>query len=163
MIFFKRAVLPFILAIFLSPMCASAQKIATQGTSIDAAFIEAKKQKKLILVDFFTDWCLVCHRMQEEVIEQPEMQAFLNPKFVSVHLNGDNFASMDIADAIGGIDAYPTYVVLNEKGMVVGKMVGYYAQEPLLSQLSTFIYQDEIMKKRELAPKQANKPKKKKA
>ena len=115
------------------------------------------------MVDFFTDWCLVCHRMQEEVIEQPEMQAFLNPKFVSVHLNGDNFASMDIADAIGGIDAYPTYVVLNEKGMVVGKMVGYYAQEPLLSQLSTFIYQDEIMKKRELAPKQANKPKKKKA
>jgi thiol:disulfide interchange protein len=151
----QNTLLIFVILWLICPPYTQAQNLKIQGSAIENVFKEAKKQDKLLLIDFYTDWCVTCRRMDSEVLSQPNITALIQDYFVPIKLNGDSFEAMDIADALGGIDAYPTYFVLNEKAQVVGKLVGYYAQTPLTQELDKMIEKDDLRREKEAQQKAA--------
>lgn len=82
----------------------------------------AVAQGKPILLVFGAEWCTYCHKLEEKVIDQPEMAAYINANFVPVHLDADKEKRIvEILD----IDSLPCTVVLSPGADLLGKFPGY--------------------------------------
>lgn len=81
--------------------------------SFDEAIAAAKQEKKLVFIDFYTDWCGPCKMMAKDVFPQKKVGDFFNEKFVCVKFNAEK-EGKDLAKRFD-VKAYPTFIVLNTK------------------------------------------------
>jgi thioredoxin-related protein len=116
--------------------------MAAEGTwltSVPDALTQARKEKKLVLLDFTgSDWCSACKRLDEEVFSKSEFQGFAKTNLVLVEL--DFPSSKPQSDALKAannalqekyqINGLPTLVVLNAEGKVVWEQEGYLPGGP---------------------------------
>lgn len=110
------------LLIGASALVASAQT-EFRHVSFEEALSAAKKENKLVFVDFFTTWCGPCKMMSNKVFPQKEVGDFMNAKFIPLKLDAEKEGA-DLAKKYG-VKAYPTYVVLDSEGKEVAKFSGY--------------------------------------
>lgn len=112
--------------------------------SYDSAVEQAKKQKKLIMVDMYADWCGPCKMLDKKTYTDPKVVKFADDRFVSLKLDIDH----DGKDAATkyGIQSIPTILFLDPSalskideppasGEIVGKIVGFKTAEPFLDDL----------------------------
>ena len=97
----------------------------------------AKKKKKLMLVDVYTDWCGWCKRMDRDAYEKSEIIEFVGKSFVAIKFNpeapgsykyeGKNYNGQELAGVIGNyqINGYPATVFMNPKTKKSELMIGY--------------------------------------
>lgn len=85
------------------------------------ALKQARKTGKPILVDFNTSWCGPCVIMKKEVFQKPPF-AKEAARWVLLDVDGDKHA--ELANFYG-VQGFPTLVVLDSRGKVIGKQVGY--------------------------------------
>ena len=108
-------------------------------TSVPDAQARAKKESKLVLLDFTgSDWCGWCIKFKKEVLTTPEFAEYAAKHLVLVEV--DFPRKIEQSDelkkankALGGkykVDGYPTFVVLNKEGKEIGRQVGYAAGGP---------------------------------
>lgn len=101
-----------------------AQGVAFEDLSVEQAVEKAQKENKYIFVDVYTDWCSPCKLMDKQVFPLKELGDYFNPKFVSLKINaekgevGPQFANKY------KIKAYPTFVILDNKGDLVHIFAG---------------------------------------
>ncbi|MDO5471157.1 MAG: thioredoxin family protein [Akkermansia sp.] len=116
----------------LVPMVAMvAPAVAAEGwmTDLPAALAKAAAENKHVLVDFTgSDWCSACIMLHRNVLDTPDFRAYTADKFVLVEVDLPQRKSFDAAlrkknEAIAaryGIAGYPTILVLNPQGKVLG-------------------------------------------
>ena len=90
--------------------------------TFEEAVAAAKKEKKMVFIDFFTDWCGPCKRMASEVFPQKEVGDFMNKKFVCVKFNAEK-EGKELATRFE-VKAYPTFIILNDKEEVQMELKG---------------------------------------
>ncbi len=109
------------------------------GTDLPAAQAQAKKENKLVLMDFTgSDWCGWCIKLNKEVFNTPEFAAYAKDNLVLVELDFPSKKPQAAAlkktnEALKnqyGADGFPTIIVLNGEGKQVWKQVGYMAGGP---------------------------------
>lgn len=98
------------LLLCVMPLLGTAQT-QFHNLSLDDAINLAKKENKLVFIDFYTDWCGPCKNMARQVFPQKKVGDFLNSKFVCLKLNAEK-EGKELA-AKYNVKAYPTYVVLD--------------------------------------------------
>jgi thioredoxin-related protein len=115
-------------------LVASAARAADWTEDYAAAAAKAKKEHKMILLDFTgSDWCIWCQRTDKEVFETQKFKDFADKNLVLVTL--DYPKSRVMPDAVKaqnakleekfGIEAFPTLVVLSPNEKVVFTQQGY--------------------------------------
>lgn len=90
--------------------------------TFDEALTAAKKENKLVFIDFFTTWCGPCKKMSKEVFPQVEVGDYMNATFIPMKLDAEA-EGKDLA-RIYEVKAYPTYVIVNAKGEKVASFSG---------------------------------------
>jgi len=95
----------------------------------DEALAKARDENKPILVDFYTDWCGWCKKLDAETYGNETVAAFLNEGFICLKVDAGEHA--DLAkryDVLG----YPTILFLSPDGEEIGRIVGYEPPDKFL-------------------------------
>lgn len=89
-------------------------------TDYDEALELAKKENKPILAVFSTSWCPPCQAMKSKIYPQESVKKALEA-WVPAYIDGDQFQALTRQM---GVEAYPTFVVLDSSGQELGRFVG---------------------------------------
>lgn len=65
--------------------------IEVEWISFEEALKRNKEEPRKILVDFYTDWCGWCKRMDRDVYTKSEISTYLNEKFYAVKFNAEKY------------------------------------------------------------------------
>ena len=84
---------------------------------------QAKQERKLVFVDFYTDWCLPCRLMEKDVFMDRDLGNFFNENFINYKVDAEKGNGVNLAQ-IFDIKAYPTLLFLNDKGQVLERKEG---------------------------------------
>jgi len=121
-------------ALFLAALVVASRAELAWQTNFEAAKQQAKKEDKVVLVDFTgSDWCGYCIRLKKAVWDKPEFAKFAEKSLVLVELDfphnkklpADLKKQNDKLQDNYHIEGFPTIVLLDGDGKELGRMEGY--------------------------------------
>ena len=104
--------------------------IFTEGTFAEIC-AKAKKEKKNIFFDAYASWCGPCKSLKRDVFTSKTAGDFFNKKFINVAMDMEKGEGVALAPAFQ-ISAFPTLLILNHKGEIIGRTMGYQSAESLI-------------------------------
>jgi thioredoxin-like negative regulator of GroEL len=87
-----------------------------------AARKEASETGKPLLMDFGTEACVWCRKLDATTFRDPRVVKLLNERFIPVKIDANREIRLTQALAI---DSYPTIVLASAEGKILGRHVGY--------------------------------------
>lgn len=101
--------------------------------SFEEAVKQAKAEKRLLFVDFYTDWCGPCRKMAQEVFPQKKVGDFFNEQFVCIKLNAEK-EGKELAKRYS-VKVYPTFLVIDDKEQVKATITGAASGEAFIEKV----------------------------
>jgi len=127
--------------IFLSflviPILGFAQGIEFEHISLEEALVKAKKENKLIFIDFYTVWCGPCKQMVKTIFPLPEVGEVYNKSFVNLKLDAEKEGKA-VAKQYN-VTGYPTLLYLDTDGNVLLKDTAFKPEDIFLNMAQTAI------------------------
>lgn len=108
--------------------------VAFADASFDEALSRARSERRLLLVDVYTDWCGWCKKLDREVFGDPRV-AEAARELVAVRVNAEK-GGEKVADRYD-VQGYPTVLFLDGSGTVVKKVEGYVDVDEMIKILSS--------------------------
>ncbi|HPK10067.1 MAG TPA: thioredoxin fold domain-containing protein [Saprospiraceae bacterium] len=122
--------------------------------SIDTASKIANKDQKMFFIDFYTDWCGWCKKMDKSTFEDPAVIDYMDKNFHNVKFNAEQKESVKFAgkeyqwqaggrngvnnlavEYLRGNLGYPSFAILDKDYNLVKNIRGYKTPEQLLQEL----------------------------
>ena len=104
-----------------------------------SALARAAKEKKMVMVDLYADWCGPCRLLDKTTFSNADVQAALAKDFVPVKINIEaNAENRDLA-ARFDTGAIPHIVFLDSDGKKVADLLGYYPPDEFRDELRKVI------------------------
>ena len=109
--------------------------------SLQDACKKAEEEGKYVLVSFCTPTCGPCKKMKEVVFSTPECGEYVNKRFVTIDVNGeDEGFGQELAEKYE-VYIFPTYLVLLPDGFREGVIMGAeYNVDNFIDMLKTIIH-----------------------
>lgn len=103
-----------ILFVCIYSLSAAAQSVGIQfqHCSWAEAVTKAKAEKKLIFVDFYTQWCGPCYNMAKMVFSLYDVGSYYNANFVNMKIDAENGEGVALAKKYA-VRSYPTYAFID--------------------------------------------------
>ncbi len=127
----KKFISALTLLVTLSSGQLFAQGIIFEKLSFQEALDKAKKEDKLIFIDFYTDWCAPCKAMLKNVFPQPEVGSVYNKLFVNLTINAEKEGA-ELAKKYE-VNAFPNFVFLDGDGNVMYRSKGAQNAEKIIA------------------------------
>jgi thiol-disulfide isomerase/thioredoxin len=113
----------FMLALALYSLSGFAQGIEFNHSKWEEVKALAKKENKLIFIDFYTDWCAPCKYMAKVIFPEKEVGDFYNQHFICVKIDAEKGEGPALAKKYG-VGGFPTLAFTNANEEIVYKVVG---------------------------------------
>src|SRR5260221_13338233 len=102
----------------------------------DHALEKAKKDKKLVMVDLYTDWCGWSKKLDRDTYSEKDGEAKLTKDFIAVKVNPEKSQRDAKLSRDFGTTGYPYLVFVDGNGKKVSEIGGYLPASPFLQQLN---------------------------
>lgn len=112
----------FITLLAVAALAASAQTNFRELTYKEAV-AAAKKEGKLVFMDFYTSWCGPCKMMLRDVFPQKSVGDYLNARFVCIKIDAEKGEGVELRRRYG-VTVYPTFVGIDAAEKEVMRVVG---------------------------------------
>jgi thioredoxin-related protein len=103
--------------------------------NFERALQHAQKNKKLVMVDLYTDWCGWCKKLDREVYKDKKVEETLAKHFVSVKINPEATASGAKLARQFGTRGFPHIVFTDATGKKIDEIIGYVPADAFLKRL----------------------------
>lgn len=124
-----------------------------QWDKVETAIPLGLKEKKLVLIDLYTDWCGWCKRMDRDTYANEEVMKYLKENFISSKMNpekegslefhGKKYSYAEFNKALG-VSGYPATAFIDREGKLLTVTSGYYGPKDFIKVLKYF--GDEVYK-----------------
>lgn len=103
-----------------------------KSNTLSAVLDKAEIENKVVFVDMYTNWCLPCKIMDENVFSDPGIASFMNDNFLNYKVNTEKGTGPNLRDVYEVIQ-YPTLLFLDSKGRVLVRKEGSVGQTDLMN------------------------------
>src|SRR5437016_163721 len=103
-----------------------------RALSFDKAVEAAKKEDKVVFIDFYATWCGPCKKLDAETFSDGKVKKFFKDKMVPIKIDVDKDKAMA---AKFNIRAMPTMVMVGADGKEIGRLVGFRPAERFLADI----------------------------
>ena len=110
----KKLIHTLLFIAILLPATAQESGIRFFHGNWDEAIALAKKEKKKIFADFFTEWCGPCLNMALTVFPLPQVGEVYNNNFICLKIDAEKGEGRELAKRYG-VQSYPTYIFVDPK------------------------------------------------
>ena len=132
----KYIYLTFVASLFFACKAKKAQEDSTVTYVQEELFSDlldkGLEEDKLVFLDFYTDWCLPCKMMDEDVFSDESISSFFNSNFINMKVNAEKNQGPDMS-IIYNVKAYPTLIFVNGKGQEVLRREGMLYHTDLMN------------------------------
>lgn len=90
----------------------------------DEVKAKAKKENKMVFIDFYTDWCGWCKKMDADTFSDDEVADYINSQFVPYQINGEKELGKKLVKEYG-VSGYPTYAFVDADEKLITSKAGY--------------------------------------
>ena len=125
--------------VLLMTVMAVAIAACHQGTSktwfkgdLEAARAEAANRDTVVMIEFYTDWCNWCRRLEADTFTEPAVRRELE-QIVSLRRDAEKDGA-ELA-ARFGVDSYPTMIFFDPAGNEMDRIIGYLPPDPFLERI----------------------------
>lgn len=92
---------------------------------------KAKKDKKLVFVDMYADWCAPCKVMDDELYMNEDFSDIINKDFISYKVDVENENGSNLG-TIFSVNVLPTILFLDSEGNVLERSDGALSHSQFL-------------------------------
>lgn len=133
-----RHILPILLCVFLSaPVAAAGTQSGIQWRDwSDEAFVEARRDGKLLILDLEAIWCHWCHVMDEKTYADPKVAALISAHYIALRVDQDNRPDLARRYQDWG---WPATIFFNAEGVELVKRAGYIEPDNMARLLQTLV------------------------
>ena len=90
--------------------------------NVSAARQEARTTGRPLFLDFGTQTCIYCQKLDTNTFRVPAVASMLNAYFIPVHVDADR--ERELTTALG-IHSYPTLVITDSQGKIINRKEGF--------------------------------------
>ena len=121
-----KRILTFAIAAFLFALSGlSDAEVHFKTLTFADAMKQAKKEKKIIMVDYYTDWCGWCKRLDRDTYSSDELGKYADENIISLKLNAEDKGEGTSLAQNSKISGFPTIIFYNAEGKEIYRVVGY--------------------------------------
>ena len=107
----------------------------TWKNNLDEALKAAKSQGKPVMIDFYTDWCGWCKKLDSDTYSDSKVNA-ASEKFICVKINAEKEPAIT---GKYGVSGYPTVIFLDSNGNILQKNPGYLPPAQFLENMDKIL------------------------
>jgi thioredoxin-related protein len=109
--------------VMIASIAVNAQGIKFEHGTFAEALAKAKKENKMLFVDFYTTWCGPCKKMSKTIFTQKEVGDYYNKNFISLKIDAEKGEGPKLAEA-NKVSGFPTMIFFNNDGTENKRLVG---------------------------------------
>ncbi len=110
--------------------------------SFDDVLKNAKRNEKHFFVDFSTSWCGYCKKMDKLTFTDKKVVSFVQKNMIAYKIDAEKGEGPELARQYQ-VRGFPTVLVFNKSGKMVGRITGYVSGPAFLKQLQKYTKQSE--------------------
>jgi thiol:disulfide interchange protein len=95
----------------------------------------ARAQRRLVMVDLYTDWCVWCKKLDSDVYTDPAVEKEVARGFVPLKLNPEKQKEGADLAAKHAVQGYPCILFLDSSGKLVSRLDGFVPAEQFVKVL----------------------------
>lgn len=115
----------------------SAEEIIFEKGTYKEVLAKVNTEKKILMIDFFTDWCKWCVELDRKVYTDKDVAEFANSYQINWKVDAEKGEGPELAKKYG-VGGYPTIVFVDSKGDEVDRIVGYIPAKDFLKRIKDF-------------------------
>lgn len=113
--------------------------IQFEDITFEEALKQAKKTKKLIFIDAYTEWCGPCKRMAATTFKDKAVGAIFNSKFINLKIEMEKSEMGPEIARRYKVRAYPTLLFIDGDGKEVHRLLGLHTADQFLNEIAHLI------------------------
>jgi len=130
----KKILIPVFLLIALAFILPPVYAISWRH-DLESALKAAKSQQKPVLIDFYTEWCGWCKKLDSDTYSDSRVNS-ASEKFVCVKIDAEK--EPEIANKYG-VTGFPTIIFLDSNASVISTIPGYLPPDEFLANMNKIL------------------------
>ena len=130
----KKIVGFFAFILVVSLATASFAEVTFVNLSFADALKQAKKENKLVMVDYYTTWCGWCKVLDKKTYSNQAVGEYADANLVSLKIDAEKGEGVELVRK-SKIQGYPTIIFYDGDGKEVSRVVGYVEASAFLERM----------------------------